>query len=83
MIRNIKTNCPNNKSEVDVSNEPNDLHSRTIFYIADPSTGRLSFTTGEFCRKWLSAQVKSSKEGIVLALEPTPSFYAEEGEKAL
>lgn len=58
-----------------------DLLPRSIFYIADPATGKVSYTTEEFRRKWLGSPNNKSGGGIALGLDPTPRFYEEEGEK--
>ena len=52
-----------------------------IFYIADPASGLATYSSDEFRLKWLSTQAEGVKEGVALLLEPTPSFYEEEGEK--
>ena len=41
-------------------------------YVADPATGKLRYTKEEFLAGWQNQQ---STDGILLLLEPTPSFY--------
>lgn len=53
-----------------------------VFQVADPASGILSYSGEEFERKWLGSQSTGTDEGIALLLEPTPRFYAEEGEQA-
>jgi ATP-binding cassette subfamily B protein len=61
--------------------------------IADPAKGIITYSKSEFESHWLSSSSTSilagekglgdedSEVGIALLLEPTPSFYEEEGEK--
>ncbi|GAA4461408.1 peptidase domain-containing ABC transporter [Nibrella saemangeumensis] len=56
-------------------------------YVADPAKGLITYSSEEFCQRWLSAQstgVDSSghKEGVVLLLEPTPTFFEQDDEPA-
>ena len=46
-------------------------------WIADPAKGLLKLSQREFLDGWQS----DGEEGIALLLEPTPEFYAEEGEQ--
>jgi len=46
-------------------------------WIADPAFGRTKLTAAAFRKSWESDKQK----GIALLMEPTPSFYEEEGEK--
>lgn len=48
--------------------------------IGDPGFGILKLSREEFVQGWISTQQNNSKEGIVLALDTTPDFYAIEGE---
>lgn len=52
----------------------------TVF-VADPGKGLITYTAEEFCQHWLSSQTGNQQEGIVLLLEPTPTFYEQEDEK--
>lgn len=45
-------------------------------WVADPARGRVKFSHREFQRNWCSDQAS----GIAVLLEPTPDFYAHEGE---
>lgn len=54
---------------------------RKGFHVADPARQVMTFTAEEFERHWLSSRTGGEREGIALLLEPTPSFYDEEGEK--
>lgn len=50
--------------------------------IADPGKGILTYTRDEFLSNWISSESEDNEQtGIALLLEPTPSFYEEEGEK--
>jgi ATP-binding cassette subfamily B protein len=44
-------------------------------YVADPSLGLLTFPEAEFQELWIATVEKGTKFGVVLLLEPTPSFY--------
>lgn len=58
-----------------------DIHSNVydkIIYVADPSKGLISYTTSEFCQHWFSSKTDNNEEGIVLLLEPTPTFFEHE-----
>ena len=51
-------------------------------YVSDPSYGLISYTKKEFIEGWTgngNLDIKS-REGIVLLLEPTESFYSQEDE---
>ncbi|MGH2552545.1 MAG: peptidase domain-containing ABC transporter [Chitinophagaceae bacterium] len=45
------------------------------FYVADPAKGIMTFTSTEFKSHWISNKEQGEEEGIVLLLEPSPSFY--------
>jgi len=45
------------------------------FHIADPAGSKVTYTEEEFKRCWLSGRNDGEDEGVVLCLEPTPSFY--------
>ena len=51
-------------------------------YVADPGRSLLSYQKKEFLEKWRIGQnaATATDEGIVLFVEPTPSFYAAEEE---
>jgi ATP-binding cassette subfamily B protein len=46
-------------------------------WIADPAVGKKKLTHSEFKRSWIG----DGENGIALLLEPSPEFYAEEGEE--
>jgi ATP-binding cassette subfamily B protein len=50
-------------------------------YVADPASGKLTYTQEEFKNCWLSTQKDGQAKGVVLLLEPAPDFYAQEDEK--
>jgi ATP-binding cassette subfamily B protein len=43
--------------------------------VADPASGLVRYSREEFVRNWGSAMVEGEPSGMVLILEPTPSFY--------
>lgn len=50
--------------------------------IADPAKGILTYSLKEFSSYWISAESEDDGQtGIALLIEPTPSFYDQEGEK--
>lgn len=53
----------------------------TLVEVADPAGGKQRYTHEEFCRCWISSQTDKQAIGIALLLEPTPEFYAQEGER--
>lgn len=53
----------------------------TLVEVADPAGGKQRYTQEEFCRCWISSQTDEQAIGIALLLEPTPEFYAQEGER--
>lgn len=56
--------------------------SKNKVKIADPEKGLLTYTINEFSRHWISTESQDSGQtGIALLIEPTPSFYEQEGEK--
>jgi len=50
-------------------------------YVADPSFGLMTYTKKEFLKDWVSTQQDGEKRGLAMLIEPTPDFYAREGEK--
>lgn len=48
-------------------------------YVADPAKGLVALSQAAFVEGW---QGPNASEGIALLLEPTPQFYAEEGERS-
>ncbi len=49
-------------------------------YIADPAFGTINYSKAEFMDQWVSSVKDGEKRGHALLLEPTPDFYAQEGE---
>ncbi len=50
-------------------------------YVADPAYGLMCYTKKEFLKDWISTQQDGEKRGLAMLIEPTPDFYAQEGEK--
>lgn len=48
------------------------------FYIADPGHGLAIYTLDEFTPRWISDKENDTGAGIVLLLEPSPSFYSKD-----
>lgn len=48
---------------------------RVLVDVADPATGKVTYSAEEFCRNWCSTRRQQRDEGIVLLLESTPDFY--------
>lgn len=44
------------------------------FYIADPSKGKVSYSSDEFKKHWVATRTEGKDMGIVLFLEPTNTF---------
>lgn len=53
---------------------------RDSVYVADPEAGLVCYTVAEFKSKWATSVYEGEPCGIVLLLEPTPTFFTEEGE---
>ncbi|UII21881.1 peptidase domain-containing ABC transporter [Fulvivirga ligni] len=49
--------------------------------VSDPAHGLVKLSKQEFLDGWLSDSEKNSEIGVVLFLEPSPSFYEADGEK--
>lgn len=49
-------------------------------YIADPALGKLKFSREEFIQNWGSLLSDGKPAGLVLIMEPTPSFFQNENE---
>jgi ATP-binding cassette subfamily B protein len=54
---------------------------KEYIYAADPGGGKIKYTKDEFCRCWLSSNIKGRDVGTALLMTPTPDFYALESEK--
>lgn len=53
-----------------------------IYYISDPAIGLMTYTTEEFLKFWIGNNAnKTTEEGIVLLLEPTPQFQQNDFDK--
>jgi ATP-binding cassette, subfamily B, bacterial len=50
-------------------------------WIADPATGLLKISRQEFLSNWSGATVDGERIGLVLIMEPTPSFYSSEEDR--
>lgn len=50
-------------------------------YVADPATGRISYTREEFIKYWISTSQDGVDQGLCLFVEPTPDFYKQEEER--
>ncbi|MEI7597201.1 MAG: peptidase domain-containing ABC transporter [Bacteroidota bacterium] len=48
---------------------------KRIFYIADPSFGKIALKESEFIERWISTKSGEEEKGVVLLLEPTNSFF--------
>jgi ATP-binding cassette, subfamily B, bacterial len=56
--------------------------SKNRVKIADPGKGILTYSIKEFSSHWISSESEDNEQvGIALIIEPTPSFYEQEGEK--
>jgi ATP-binding cassette, subfamily B, bacterial len=51
-------------------------------YVADPAFGLTSYNKDEFIKSWSGTIVDGKPVGLVLILEPTPSFFENEDEPA-
>ncbi len=51
------------------------------YFIADPGRGLIIYSKDELLRHWVSDKIDNKNFGILLALEPTPEFYNNEGDK--
>ena len=55
----------------------NHKKGESTIYVADPSKGLVTYTKEEFCEYWISTKTEGEEKGIVLLLEPTEQFYAQ------
>jgi ATP-binding cassette, subfamily B, bacterial len=54
---------------------------KDIVYVSDPSHGLITYSKEEFIKFWIGKNAhEKTEEGIVLLLETTPEFYANEWE---
>jgi ATP-binding cassette subfamily B protein len=49
-------------------------------HVADPSFGLVKYEREEFVRGWRGGRQERDDKGLLLLLEPTPEFYAAEGD---
>lgn len=56
-------------------------NGRTLFYIADPQSGKVAYDADELKRCWISSRSQGLDKGVALMLEPGPAFYDDEDEK--
>lgn len=49
---------------------------KDIISVANPAAGKAKFTKEEFCLSWISTKRDGQDVGMVLLLDPTPEFYA-------
>lgn len=56
--------------------------AKGIVYVADPGSGKITYTEAEFKQHWAKTMVDGELNGICLLLEPTPAFYEADDEKA-
>lgn len=54
--------------------------TKTKVYVADPGEGKITYTKEEFKKNWVQTTENGEEKGIALLLDPTPDFYAQEGE---
>ena len=54
------------------------IDKKGVVTVADPASGLLKYPGDLFQKSWL--QSEDNEHGLALMLEPTPSFYREEGE---
>ena len=52
-----------------------------VVYVADPASKKIVYSEEEFKKCWISTKSGGEDKGIVLLLEPSPEFYAAQGEK--
>ncbi len=49
--------------------------SNKFVYVFNPTNKKRKYSIKEFLQKWIISSVEGEEKGIVLLLEPTPSFY--------
>lgn len=55
--------------------------TEVVFYVADPASGLVKYTSNEIKNAWISTKKDGEGKGHCLLLEPTPEFYHMEDEK--
>lgn len=53
---------------------------KTLYHVADPAKGLITYTEEEFSRNWLSGKNRENGLGIALKIEPGPEFYTQGGD---
>jgi ATP-binding cassette subfamily B protein len=61
--------------------KPFSNNRKYTIYIADPAYGLLTFNENEFLKHWISTSENESNKGIIMTVEPTPTFYGIEPDK--
>lgn len=56
------------------------IKKETLFHIADPAFGHVSFTFEELRQHWANTLSDDQEKGLVLLLEPTRKFYQQKSE---
>ncbi|MEM6964731.1 MAG: cysteine peptidase family C39 domain-containing protein, partial [Bacteroidota bacterium] len=51
--------------------------TKKYVYVSDPARARLKYKIADFKKGW----IQDDDKGVILVLEPTPEFYAREGEE--
>lgn len=64
----------------DVRKRGNGKH---LYFIADPGKGLLTLNEEEFKEGWLSTKAGNEEKGVVLALQPTPTFFEKSDEQIM
>lgn len=54
------------------------IKNKKIFYIVDPSVGKLKYSEKDFKERWLRYPTERGMTGIVITLKPTSEFYNNE-----
>jgi len=54
---------------------------RGLVYVADPARGLLKYSREEFEKNWAMTLLDEEKVGLVMILQPTPSFYEQEEDR--
>jgi ATP-binding cassette, subfamily B, bacterial len=54
--------------------------SKSRIFVADPAIGHTSYTREDFIKNWAGTISDGQKVGLVLIMEPTPSFYENDDE---
>ena len=49
--------------------------SKTKVWVSDPALGLVTYTIKEFKRHWISTVKNEFEQGVIMEIEPTPSFY--------